>query len=65
MAENDKIIQEFTSGEYKEGFVTDVEQEFVPKGLNEDIIRMISARKDTEPLQRTCSHPGKGQGQWD
>ncbi|MBQ1673607.1 MAG: Fe-S cluster assembly protein SufB, partial [Bacteroidales bacterium] len=46
MAENDKIIQEFTSGEYKEGFVTDVEQEFVPKGLNEDIIRTISRLKE-------------------
>ena len=43
--EENKIIQDFTSKEYKEGFVTDVEQEFVPKGLNEDIIRMISARK--------------------
>ncbi len=46
MAENEKIIQQFTSGEYKEGFVTDVEQEFIPKGLNEEIVRMISARKE-------------------
>ena len=46
MKESDKIIQEFTSGEYKEGFVTDVEQEFIPKGLNEEIVRMISARKE-------------------
>ena len=43
---DEKVIREFTQGEYKEGFVTDVEQEFVPKGLNEDIIRMISARKE-------------------
>ena len=46
MSEDKKIIQEFTSGEYKEGFVTDVEQEFIPKGLNEEIVRMISARKE-------------------
>ena len=46
MSDSEKIIQEFTSGEYKEGFVTDVEQEFVPKGLNEDIIRTISRLKD-------------------
>ena len=46
MSEDKKIIGEFTSGEYKEGFVTDVEQEFVPRGLNEDIIRLISARKE-------------------
>ena len=43
MAED--IIQQFTSGEYKEGFVTDVEQEFIPKGLNEEIVRRISQRK--------------------
>ena len=47
MAED--IIQQFTSGEYKEGFVTDVEQEFIPKGLNEDIIRLIS-----KPGSRLC-----------
>ena len=46
MEDSEKIIREFTSGEYKEGFVTDVEQEFIPKGLNEDIIRLISARKE-------------------
>ena len=46
MADNQHIISEFTSGEYKEGFVTDVEQEFLPKGLNEDIIRLISKRKE-------------------
>ena len=43
--EENKIIEEVTSGEYKEGFVTQVEQEYVPKGLNEDIIRTISALK--------------------
>ncbi len=46
MSEDKKIIQQFTSGEYKEGFVTDVEQEFIPKGLNEEIVRLISARKE-------------------
>ena len=30
---------------YKHGFVTDIEQESAPKGLNEDIIRFISAKK--------------------
>ena len=43
--EEDRIIREATTSEYKEGFVTDVEQEYVPKGLNEEIIRTISARK--------------------
>ena len=31
--EENRLIAEVTSGEYKEGFVTDVEQEYVPKGL--------------------------------
>jgi Fe-S cluster assembly protein SufB len=31
---------------YKHGFVTEVEQEFAPKGLSEDIVRFISAKKD-------------------
>ncbi len=30
---------------YKHGFVTDIDQEFAPKGLNEDIVRFISAKK--------------------
>ena len=38
-------IRQISSQEYKEGFVTEVEQEFVPTGLNEDIIRLISAKK--------------------
>lgn len=44
--EEDKIIQEVTRQEYKEGFVTDVRQDFIPKGLNEDIIRTISRLKE-------------------
>ncbi len=44
--EEDKIIQDITRQEYKEGFVTDVRQEFIPKGLDEDIVRMISALKE-------------------
>lgn len=42
----DKLIEEVTTSDYKYGFVTDIEQEFAPKGLNEDIIRFISAKKE-------------------
>ena len=42
----DETLKEITGQEYREGFVTDVEQEYAPKGLNEDIIRIISARKE-------------------
>ena len=43
--EEKELLQDITKKEYKEGFVTDVDQDFIPKGLNEDIVRMISARK--------------------
>ena len=42
---NGKILEEVTSGDYKYGFFTDIETETAPKGLNEDIIRLISNKK--------------------
>ena len=44
--EEKELIQNITEQEYKEGFVTDVEQVYIPKGLNEDIIRTISSLKE-------------------
>ncbi len=44
--DSNKIIDEVTQGEYKYGFVTDIETEFAPRGLNEDTIRYISERKN-------------------
>ena len=46
MTEEKDILAAAVEKEYSEGFVTDIEQEFVPKGLNEDIIRTISAKKE-------------------
>lgn len=48
MAKNDDdhIIHEVTSGEYKYGFYTDIEAEQIPKGLNEDVVRLISGKKE-------------------
>lgn len=45
MEEQDKILQDFTSGEYKYGFTSNFEMDTIPKGLNEDVIRLISAKK--------------------
>jgi len=45
MGSSTNDIQAFTRQEYKYGFVTEIETDAVPAGLNEDIIRMISARK--------------------
>jgi Fe-S cluster assembly protein SufB len=44
--DQDRIINDVTSGEYKYGFYSDIEMERIPMGLNEDIIRMISKKKD-------------------
>ena len=41
----EEIIKDITEQEYKYGFTTDVETDIVPAGLNEDIIRLISAKK--------------------
>ncbi len=45
MNTENNILDEVVSSEYKYGFVSDIEQEVAPKGLNEDVIRMISAKK--------------------
>ena len=39
-------IEEFASKEYEHGFVTDIETEYIPKGLNEEVVRIISAKKN-------------------
>jgi Fe-S cluster assembly protein SufB len=44
--DQDKIINDVTSGEYKYGFYSDIEMEQIPKGLNEDVIRLISKKKN-------------------
>ncbi|MFQ5990550.1 MAG: Fe-S cluster assembly protein SufB [Candidatus Methylomirabilales bacterium] len=41
-----KTIESFVGQEYKWGFVTEIEQDVAPPGLNEDIIRLISAKKN-------------------
>ena len=46
MSEQDKILNDVTQSDYKYGFHSDIEQDFIPKGLNEDIIRIISAKKN-------------------
>jgi Fe-S cluster assembly protein SufB len=46
MAENDNILQDVTQSDYKYGFVSDIEQETIPKGLNEEVIRLISSKKN-------------------
>jgi Fe-S cluster assembly protein SufB len=46
MEEQDKLLNEVTSGEYKYGFTTDVETEVIRRGLDEDVVRTISQKKE-------------------
>ncbi len=43
---SDPILQEVVGSDYKYGFVTDVEADVIPRGLSEDVIRLISAKKN-------------------
>lgn len=44
--EQDQILNDVTTGEYKFGFYTDIEQDAIGRGLNEDVIRQISQIKN-------------------
>jgi Fe-S cluster assembly protein SufB len=44
-----QVVDDIVTGEYKYGFISDIDQEIAPIGLNEEIVRMISAKKN-EPL---------------
>ncbi len=46
MATERKDIEEALGRQYSAGFVTDIDTEIAPKGLSEDVVRMISAKKD-------------------
>jgi len=41
-----QVFEDFAGQDYKFGFVTDIEQDTVPPGLDEDVVRLISAKKD-------------------
>lgn len=45
MSEDQKIISEVTESDYKWGFISDIESDQAPKGLNEEVVRFISLKK--------------------
>ncbi len=45
MTDSTQALERLAASDYKYGFVTDIEQDTVPPGLNEDVVRLISARK--------------------
>ena len=42
----DELLEKVTSTEYKYGFTTDIESDTIPKGLSEDVVRIISSKKN-------------------
>jgi len=50
MSGSTKTLQDLTTQDYKYGFTTDIEADTVPKGLNEEVIRTISAKKGEPPF---------------
>ena len=42
----DQILTEVTKGDYKYGFFSDIETDTIPKGLSEDVVRLISENKE-------------------
>ncbi len=57
-------IQELANREYQYGFVTDVEADAVPRGLNEDIVRLISAKKQEPAFLLESADQGQRVGRW-
>jgi len=46
MSTDDQILEEFTSKEYEHGWSVDFEADEAPMGLNEDIVKFISHKKN-------------------
>ncbi len=46
----EQLLSELTSSEYKYGFTTDIESDTIPKGLSEEVVRIISVKKKRTPV---------------
>lgn len=46
MSNQNEILDEITTSDYKYGFISDIEQDFAPIGLTEETVRFISAKKE-------------------
>src|SRR5438874_5011648 len=46
MSTSTETIEQLANREYKYGFYSDVDSETIPKGLNEDVVRLISSKKN-------------------
>ncbi len=50
MEDQDRILNEVTQGDYKYGFITDIETDIIAKGLNEEVVRTIWEKKKEPPF---------------
>src|SRR6267154_1294806 len=64
MSTNLNAIRDLAEREYKWGFVTSVDEERVPKGLNEDIILLISAKKNKPEFMLQWRHRANRHCAW-
>lgn len=46
MSNDNKILEELTSSDYKYGFESNIDTDVAPRGLSEDIVRLISSKKN-------------------
>ena len=46
MEEKNKFVKEVAEKKYEYGFTTDIQTEIIEKGLNEDVVRLISSKKE-------------------
>ena len=56
--EEDKLLNEVTGKSYEFGFTTDIESDTIAPGLNEDVIREISAKKKRTRMDVGVETPG-------
>ncbi len=50
MSSSESAVEALVNREYKYGFVTDIESDVIPRGLNEDVVRLISSKKGEPPF---------------
>ena len=46
MGDNNEFVRQVAEQKYEFGFTTDVHTEIIEKGLNEDVVRLISSKKE-------------------
>ena len=56
MATNSENLSALVEQKYEHGFVTDIEQDLIPPGLDEDVVRLISQKKGEPEFMTSADH---------